>query len=53
MTPDDVLEMTIPRIEDLFDGFEASNKDDGAPKSKDRLEDADALRFLIDNGGKL
>ena len=53
LTPDDIGELSIPKIEALFDAFEECNKNDGSPKSKDRLEDKDALRFLIDSGGKL
>jgi len=51
MTHEDVMELTIPVMEEIFEGFD---KNQGtSSKSKDVLHDADALRFLIDNGGKL
>jgi hypothetical protein len=55
MTVEDIGKLTIPQIEELFDGFAECNKDNngGGSKSKDRLEDGEALRFLINNGGKL
>lgn len=53
MNPKDILDLTIDELDDLFIGFASANEDTGTNKSKDRLEDSEALRFLIDNGGKL
>lgn len=52
MTPDDVLELTIEQVEGILDGFRRNNSTEET-KSSDRLEDADALKFLLANGGKL
>jgi hypothetical protein len=50
MTPDDVLELTIEQIEGILDGFRRNNSTE---ETSDRLEDAEALKFLISNGGKI
>lgn len=51
MTPDKVLDLTIPHIEDLFDGFAKANEEsaDTPSKKSKTLTDFDAIKHLIAN----
>ena len=54
LSKDEILMLSVPEIEGILEGFRKNNStEDTKGGSPDRLEDADALRFLIDNGGKL
>ena len=54
MSIEEIKELTIAELEDLFDGFAECNKsNNGTSTSKKTLEDKDALRYLINNGGKI
>ena len=53
MTPNDVLELSIPELEGILDGIAFNNSTENSGSSPDRLEDAEVLKFLISNGGKL
>ena len=49
-------ELSVPQLEALFEGYAKNNdfREDGkSSKSDGRLEDSDALRYLLDNGGKI
>lgn len=44
---------TIPQIEALFQGFDECNASQESNGDKETMKGADAMQFLIDNGGKL
>jgi hypothetical protein len=55
LTKDDILMLSVPEVEGILEGFRLNNEvdDKGNSSNKPRLEDSEALRFLINNGGKL
>lgn len=55
MRPKDVNELSIAQVEGLLEGMADNNNVDGydgkSSGSSNKLEDSDALRYLLDNGG--
>lgn len=51
MKPDDVLELTLLKIEDLFDGFAKANEDstNESKTNSKTLTDFEAIKHLMAN----
>jgi hypothetical protein len=49
MKPEDVTDLTIAELEDLFDGFAECNKDTTKESQSKTLTDFDAIKHLIAN----
>jgi hypothetical protein len=61
MSPEDIGKLRIDQLDDLLEGFKINNEEQqkmidgksGGSAGKKTLEDQDALRFLLNNNGKL
>lgn len=53
MTPDNVLDLSVPQVEGILEGIQRLNSTDESKGTTNRLEDADALKFILSNGGNL
>lgn len=56
MKVSDIMELTVAQLEDLLDGLAVNNgvsESRSSGGSPERLEDEDALRYILNNGGKL
>lgn len=55
MRPKDVNDLSIAQVEGLLEGMADNNNVEGydgkSSGSSNKLEDSDALRYLLDNGG--
>ena len=49
MNMNEILDLTIPNVEDLIEGYSENNKSED---DKSQLKDLDAINFMLNNKNK-